>query len=196
MITLPDGFRQAEPKDALAMAELVNMAGEGMPVYLWSGMATTGQSAWDVGRERAKRESGGFSFRNTIVKELDGRAIASLVSYGLNAAPEPTDYSEMPPMFVPLQELEDLVPGTWYVNVLATYPEYRGRGYGAALLALAESQAQAAGKRGMSLVVADSNVGARALYERIGYEEKATRAMVKEAWEHPGQNWVLLVKWF
>ena len=36
----------------------------------------------------------------------------------------------MPPMFVPLQELEDRVPGTWYVNVLATLEEHRGKGYG------------------------------------------------------------------
>ena len=42
-------------------------------------------------------------------------------------------------MFVPLQELENLAPGTWYVNVLAAYPEHRGQGYGTALLAVAET---------------------------------------------------------
>ena len=31
-------------------------------------------------------------------------------------------------MFVPLQELENLAPGTWYVNVLAVRPEFRGLG--------------------------------------------------------------------
>jgi hypothetical protein len=36
----------------------------------------------------------------------------------------------MPAMFVPLQELENLAPGTWYVNVLAAYPEHRSQGHG------------------------------------------------------------------
>ena len=35
---------------------------------------------------------------------------------------------------------------------------------------------------------------ARRLYERCGYRERARRAMVKEKWQHPGMEWVLLVK--
>lgn len=115
------------------MAELVNMAGEGLALYLW------------------------------------------------------TD------MFVPLQQLEDLAPGTWYVNVLATYPSARRKGYGTELLAIAEDLAADCGKRGLSIIVSDANTGARRLYERLGYTEQATRPMVKEQWESPGQNWVLLL---
>ena len=39
-------------------------------------------------------------------------------------------------MFVPLQELENLAPGTWYVNVLAVHPPFRGLGLGTKLLGL------------------------------------------------------------
>jgi len=39
MIELPPGFRRASVDDAHAMAELVNFAGEGLPVHLWSRMA-------------------------------------------------------------------------------------------------------------------------------------------------------------
>ena len=95
---------------------------------------------------------------------------------------------------MPLQELEDLVPGTWYVNVLAAYPEHRGKGYGTALLGLAEQFARQTRRRGMSIVVADTNAGARRLYERCGYREVARRRMVKEGWEHPGSEFVLLTK--
>jgi GNAT superfamily N-acetyltransferase len=41
-------------------------------------------------------------------------------------------------MLVPLLELMNLALSTWYVHVLAAYPEHRGKGLGAALLALAE----------------------------------------------------------
>ena len=46
----------------------------------------------------------------------------------------------------------------------------------------------------MSIIVADANRGALGLYERSGYREIARRAMVKEAWENPGDAWVLLTK--
>jgi ribosomal protein S18 acetylase RimI-like enzyme len=194
MIALPSPCRAATREDAAEMAELVDMAGDGLPSYLWGAMAEAGQSAWDVGRERARRESGAFSYRNAVVREAEGRAVACLVGYALADDPEPSDYSDMPAMFVPLQQLEDLVPGTWYVNVLATYPEHRGRGYGRELLSIAEALARDCGRRGMSIIVSDANDGARRLYARLGYRERATRPMVKEAWENPGRNWALLVK--
>lgn len=195
MIEIKRPFRYATPDDAPVMAELVNMAGEGMPLYLWSKLAgETGQSPWDIGCERARREAGSFSYRNTILREEDGQTVAGLIGYPLADEPEPADYANMPPMFVPLQQLEDQVPGTWYVNVLAAYPEHRGKGYGAELLSLAENIASDSGCRGMSIIVADSNTGARRLYERQGYLERDRRPMVKEDWAHPGAEWVLLVK--
>ncbi len=48
----------------------------------------------------------------------------------------------------------------------------------------------------MSLIVSDANTGARRLYERQGYVEQDSKPMVKEGWQNPGQNWVLLVKPF
>ena len=192
MIDLTPPYRYATRNDALPMAELVNIAGEGMPLYLWSKMAEPGASPWDIGQERARRESGGFSFRNTIVREDNGKVVAALMGYPLADSPEPVNYDDMPPMFVPLQELEDLVAGTWYVNVLAAYPECRGKGYGTDLLAIAEQLANDTGRSGLSIIVSDANAGARRLYERSGYVEKATRPMFKEDWGNAGENWVLL----
>jgi len=192
MIELEAPFRRAMPDDAPALAELVDIAGEGLPFYLWSKMAQSGESVWEVGRRRAVREAGSFSFRNAIVAEVDGVVVASLIGYPLPDRPEPID-DRMPAMFVPLQELENLAPGTWYVNVLATFAAYRGRGYGTRLLGIAERLAAAAGRSGLSIIVSDANVGARRLYERCGCAEVATRPMVKEGWDNPGENWILLV---
>jgi ribosomal protein S18 acetylase RimI-like enzyme len=117
-----------------------------------------------------------------------------LIGYPLPDQLKPANYEEIPRMFVPLQQLEDLVPGTWYVNVLATYPGYRGHGYGAELLSIAEQLAVDAGKPGMSVIVSDANTGARRLYERHGYVQLASRPMAKESWDGPGKNWLLLEK--
>ena len=50
------------------------------------------------------------------------------------------------------------------------------------------------GLRGTSLIVSDANRGARRLYERLGYEEVASRPMVKEQWRSDGENWVLMIR--
>ena len=123
MITLPAPYRRAALGDAPSLAELVNFAGEGMPYYLWKRMAKQGETAREVGQSRAEREQGSFSYRNAIVADDDGGAVAALVGYKVADEPEPTD--DLPPMFVPLQELENLVCSTWYVNVLAAYPDHR-----------------------------------------------------------------------
>jgi ribosomal protein S18 acetylase RimI-like enzyme len=194
MIELSDPLRPATPADAHELAVLVNMAGEGLPLYLWSKMAEPGEDPWEVGRRRAQRDSGSFSYRNAVMIEHDGSVAGCLIGYPLPTEPEPINYDETPPMFVPLQELENLAPATWYVNVLAVHPEHRGRGYGGQLLSLAERMAIDAGCSGMSIIVSDANAGARRLYERAGYTEAAERPMVKDGWTNPGQNWVLLVK--
>jgi ribosomal protein S18 acetylase RimI-like enzyme len=193
VIELERPFRYATPGDAAAMADLVNFASEGLALHLWTSIAPPGVDPWSIGRERAEREAGGFSYRNTVLAEADGGVAAALIGYALPDAPEPMP-AHLPPIVVPLEELEQLAPGTWYVNVLAAYPEQRGNGWGTALLGLAEHFGRATGRRGMSIIVADSNTGARRLYERCGYREAARRPMIKNSWQHPGAAFVLLTK--
>jgi len=191
-MTAAPAIRPATMHDADALAALVNFAGEGLPLYLWTKMAKEGADPWAVGRARARREEGSFSYRNAAVIEREGAVAACLIGYPLADAPELIG-ADMPAMFVPLQELENLAPGTWYVNVLAGHPQWRGQGFGAALLKHAETLARGAGvKSGMSVIVADNNAGARRLYERAGYREVAKRPMVKESWASAGSAWVLL----
>jgi ribosomal protein S18 acetylase RimI-like enzyme len=80
------------------------------------------------------------------------------------------------------------------VNVLAVQPQFRGRGLGTQLLGLADSIAATHHSRGLSVIVADANIGARRLYERCGYVERASRAIVKDGWRTENMHWVLLVK--
>ena len=185
-------FRLATPDDAAAMADLVNYAGEGLPDYLWSRMAEDGQSPREVGRERARRESGSFSWRNTVLRDDDGEVSAALIGYPLPDEPDPDAYRDLPPMFVPLQQLEDLAAGSWYINVLAVYPKFRGRGFGQSLLEVAAVQARRLNCRGLSLIVSNSNAGAARLYQRMGYSEVARRPVVSEDWQTDATEWVLM----
>jgi hypothetical protein len=186
-------FRYATSEDAGTLAEFVEFASEGFAVYLWSKMAGDGGDPWSIGRERVGSETSNLSYRNAVIVELAGRPASGLISYPLGDKPEPIS-DKLPAMLVPLQELMNLALDSWYVHVLAAYPQYRGKGQGSALLALADKFAASGGKPGLSLIVSDTNLGARRLYESWGYREAARRKMIKERWKHPGINWVLMRK--
>ena len=187
-------LRDARKTDSAELAELVDIAGEGLPCYHWRQIAEPGQDPWEVGRERAARETGSFSYRNGVVAEVDGKIAGALIGYPVTAEPEPIDTMNTPPMWIPLLELEGIAAGTWYINTVAVFPEARSLGVGSKLMQWAERTASHLGLRGTSLIVSDANLGARRLYGRLGYEEVATRPMIKEQWQSDGENWVLMIR--
>jgi ribosomal protein S18 acetylase RimI-like enzyme len=189
-------IRRGRPEDAAVLVDMIQYASEGLVTHIWSRMAEKGETAREVGLRRAAREEGAFSYRNALVLEAVGHPVAALIGYALPEEPEAIDYDSLPAIFVPPQELENMVPGTWYVNVLAVYPEFRGQGYGSILLNHAREIAKGEGCKGLSIIVSDANPGARRLYERKGYSEIASRPMVKEGWQNEGSNWVLLAQEF
>ena len=90
--------------------------------------------------------------------------------------------------------LEALAPGSWYLNVLATYEAFRGRGLGSALLAQAEAIAAASGHHTISLIAEDTHQDALRLYTAKGYRQIARRSVVKDDWTVDASEWILLTK--
>lgn len=184
-------IRPAVRDDAGDLVNLINFAGEGLPLHFWKMIAAQGEDPWEVGCDRARRDAGGFSWRNATIVEIAGNVAAALIGYFVAEPEGPVDTSSTPRIFVPLEELEGLAGGTYYINVIAAYPQYRGGGMGTRLLAEAE---RIAGGRALSLIVSDGNRGACRLYERNGFRIRAQRPIVKEdGWECEGENWVLMV---
>jgi ribosomal protein S18 acetylase RimI-like enzyme len=186
-------IRAAVSSDCAELAQLINLAGEGLPLYLWQQMAEAGEDPWEIGRQRAARDSGSFSYRNSVVAEVDGKIAGALVGYPIADEPEAIDTASTPSMWIPLLELENIAAGTWYVNSVATFPKARGVGVGSNLMRWAEQHASELELRGVSLIVSDANPGARRLYERLGYKQAASRPMIKEQWQNDGKTWVLMV---
>jgi GNAT superfamily N-acetyltransferase len=174
-------FRRARPADTAALAELVEFASEGLALCLWTQLAGPGGDVWEIGRQRVSSETGGISYRNALIAELAGKPVCCLIGHALGDKPQPIPRT-LPAILVPLHELMNLAPDTWYVQALAAYPEHRGRGQGTALLAEADKFAASTGKPGLSLIVTDTNTSARRLYERCGCREAAQCKMVKEQW--------------
>jgi ribosomal protein S18 acetylase RimI-like enzyme len=190
VVDLTPPLRRATSADAAALADLINMAGEGLPSLIWQEMAADGEDPWELGRRRQARKA---DEGQVFVVDDGAGAVAALTGYQTPAVPV-VIADDDPPLFRPLQELENLALSTWYVNVLAAYPEQRGRGHGTRLLALAEDITHELGLSAMSIIVASGNAGARRLYERIGYVETARRPIVKGGWDIESSEWVLLIK--
>lgn len=175
-------IRPARATDAEDLARLIDIAGEGIPNWLWQKSATGTETALDVGIARARRMTGGFSYRNALVAEDERGVLGMVLSYAIDSASE-DDPDDLPAPIAPFVALEAKSIGTWYVNALAVRAGNRGEGIGTALMQEVEAQARALGYRRFSIQVYGQNQGAVKLYHRMGFQEVA-RAPVRD---HPCQ---------
>lgn len=186
-------IRKAKASDAAHLVRFINMAADDLPLHFWCKTVGPEGDPWALGQVRAARETGSFSYQNAWLAEIDGAVGACLLGYAAETLPGPID-PDTPPIFVPLLELEALAPGSWYLNVLATYEAFRGKGLGSALLAHAEAIAAAAGHDSISLIAEDTHQDALRLYTAKGYRQLARRSVVKGDWDVDASEWILFTK--
>lgn len=186
-------IRDAAAADADHLVRFINIAADDLPLHFWKKSVGAGGDPLAYGKERAARDSGNFSYRNAWLAEVGGEVAACLLGYPADKEPSPIA-PDTPAIFVPLLELEALAPGSWYLNVLATYAGFRGKGCGSALLAHAEEIARRGGHTTISLIAADTHLDARRLYTAKGYAEIARRPVTKADWQVDAQEWILLCK--
>ena len=186
-------IREARASDAPHLVRFINMAADDLPLHFWRKTVGPEGDPWALGEERAARETGSFSYRNAWLAEVDGAVAACLLGYAAEEEPGPID-PDTPPLFVPLLELEAMAPGSWYLNVLATYDAHRGKGLGSALLVHAEAVAAAVGHSTISLITEDTHQDALRLYRAKGFREIARRPVVKEDWDVDASEWILFTK--
>jgi hypothetical protein len=88
MTKFAGAFRRATLADVAELAQLVEFAGEGLPLCLWTQLAGPGGDPWEVGRRRVSSETGGISYRHALIAEQAGKAIGALIGYPLGDKPE------------------------------------------------------------------------------------------------------------
>ena len=127
-------IRAATPADAPALADFVEFASEGWP----SGLEQDRRSGWGClgGWARAaRRETGSFSYRNALVVEADGGAVAGLIGYPLPDTPSPLHRTCRP--FRALAGTREPCRGQLVCERAGRLPRERRKGLGTALLDLA-----------------------------------------------------------
>jgi len=179
---------------APALACLINLAGEGIPAYLWSALTEGGESAMDVGARRAAREEGSFSYRNAMICTENGILAGMILAYRQADLYDSGDISECPAIVRPLVELESRAPGSWYINAIATFETHRGKGVATRLLLDTEQRARASACAAMSLIVASGNTDAKRLYASLGFTIRDARPIIPwPGCTHDG-DWLLMIR--
>lgn len=171
-------IRAARATDAEDLVELIVMAGSDIPLTVWRHYAPPGISPRAFGLDRVQRRTGTFSYRHADVLEVEDRVGGLLLSYPLASQLGPA--ANGPPFTLPLEQLEAEAAGGYYVNALAVYPRFRGRGYGHALMQRAFRHARAAGRDRVNLIAFSRNSAAMALYQRLGFRPVGRRPPIED----------------
>jgi len=157
-------------------------------------MAAEGQSGWDVGVARARRETGSFSYRNAIMIEADGAPAGCLIG---DAIPEEVeaDLSGFSPAGASTAGTGE--PCAWYmVRECAGCTSAAPR---------AGPRRQASGTGGQDWARREGSRYERHCRRREHgrpqalpalWLEAATRAMVKNGWSVGSDNWLLMTREF
>lgn len=166
-------FRAAKIDDCYKIAELFQIASDGVADYIWSTLKGDypGLSLIEIGAKRYAREQTNFSYQNCVVAERDDEIIGMMVTFPVEEdekkSANGSQTTNEPDILAPYS-ME--APGTWYICAIALFPEFRGQGLGTQFLSIARQQAHEQGYRELSLLCFEQNTGAKKLYDRNGFK--------------------------
>lgn len=173
----------ADPEDAPLIADaIMNAVGDEIVGHM-AGKGTR-SDVKEVFSRLARREDSQYSYLNTRIATTDeGKKCGVCISYDGGRLKElrRSFFKEANAIFgwgISDEEVEALPGETceeeFYLDTLATLPEFRGRGIGSALIADANLKAKKA-HRPLGLLVADDNPSAKRLYKDLGFKAVGRR---------------------
>lgn len=192
-------IRRADPADALSCAQLLSIASHGMAEALYADLVPGQATEQIIADRRIRTEGRASSSRNWwVAEDAGGRIAGGLNAYPMDGKVQPPRDDELGEerirLFRPVVELEAEAPGTYFVNVLAVFPEYRHGGLARRLIALAESEARAVGMRALSLTTFEDDTRLVGYYQRLGFALVASRPLVPHERLQVAGNFILMVK--
>ena len=185
-------IKSASLNDCHAIAELALIAGSGIPAYFWKKTQLDNETLLQTGARNAASETDNFSYRNTLVAIQNEQVMGMMLGYRL-IPDNDEDLSELPSFIIPLIELEQCVPDSYYINMLGCYPQARNQGLGRTLMQHAEHKAQLLDCRSMSLEVFSENTNAIRLYKKLGYQITDSKKVIKHDC-HPYSDKIYLME--
>lgn len=175
------------------------MAGHGVMELFYEGLVP-GKSVIDcvVARRILDRDSFATFRRWRVATDASGNflgALNSLPHKALMAAPDDPllGAARLRPI-AGLLELEESAGESYYVNILAVFPQHRGSGAGYALMLEAERLARLQNFQRMSLCTFDGDAGLLKFYRRQGFVTKDSRPIGRHPAIGATGNFVLMTR--
>jgi len=175
-------IRQATIGDAPHLARFAIMAHGGLNEALYEGLVPD-QTIESVLEPSYSRSGVTAFYENHWIDEQDGRVAGGMHAFPFDDwANDPHDPRIPEERYAIAQPIFNLpAPGTYHVCALSTYTEFCRRGIARSLLSLACEHARVKQFSTISLYVFADNVGALALYEKMGFKVAGREPVI----EHP-----------
>lgn len=126
----------------------------------------------------AASERAQYSYRNSLIGEVDGVAVGAIIGYDgamLHELRQPI-YPLLEQHLGSVPHIEDETEaGEYYLDSLGVLPEYRCYGVGRALIEAATERAFSEGHERVGLIVDYDNPRAERLYTSLGFRRVGTR---------------------
>ena len=197
--TLGVTLRAADENDAAALAEIAIMASHGVMNLLYHELIP-GQSVAKTIIDRRIFNPGGFSALKhwrvaedehaTILGALNSVPFDDLAGSEGDSALGPERLDPLTELF----ELDQFLVGTYYVNMIAVFPQYRRSGAGRALMAEAERLARQNGLPAISLTTFDADANLVAFYGKLGFSIRERRTIRPHPQLEFSGNWALMIR--
>lgn len=165
-------YRPAEKEDSLKLAELINIASDGIVEYLFRNLVP-GMTPVQVMAYNLENDNYPHSYKSVIVA-VDGNILVGMtLSY-------PSSYHKITDemcIFFPEDRIEHLrdfylscYNNSWFLDALCVIESHRGQGIGKMVISLTKQKAAEKGYNSLSLIVFTDNRLAIPVYEHTGFE--------------------------
>jgi ribosomal protein S18 acetylase RimI-like enzyme len=165
-------YRPAEKEDSMKLAELINIASDGVVEYLFHDLIP-GMAPVQVVAHNLENDNYPHSYKSAIVAEAENGVVGMALTY-------PSSYHKITDemrAFFPAERLarfEDFyaarVEDSLFLDALGVDASYRRQGIGTKLVELTKEKTRKNGYEMLSLIVFADNAPALALYKSLGFE--------------------------
>ncbi len=165
-------YGPAVKKDCVALAELINLASDGVVEYLFRDLVP-GVTPVQLVAQNLENIDTPHCYKSSIVARDGDDVVGMTLSYS-------ADFhyisDEMRNFFPPdrLEHLSDFyaarVENSWYLDTLGVFEDHRRQGIGEKLISLTKEKAADNGYNALSLIVFADNELALPVYKRTGFE--------------------------
>ena len=163
---------QAKKKTVQKLAELINIASDGVVEYLFHDLVH-GMTPVQVVAHNLENDNYPHSYRSAVVAAEETDVIGMALSY-------PSSYHKITDemrSFFPVDRLERLshfyslrIENSWFLDALCVIESHRKGGIGKKLISLTKEKAVENGYNALRLIVFANNALAIPVYERTGFE--------------------------